>query len=110
MCVWPAAKMDSVEASFDGTMIVQVLRYIFFYTFLDVLFHGSQTLNITLGRDSARSIVWGLFIVSMIITVCGRIWLSFVTSYAPEPYLVRLLPFEVKKKRRVRKSTKQILG
>ena len=32
--------------------------------------------------------LWALLISSTVVTLLGRVWLSFVTEYVPEPYLV----------------------
>ena len=75
--------MDSVLASFDATLVPQLLRFVFLYSLLDVCINR-------LGRhpETQRSILWVLLISSTVVLLLGRIWLSFVTAHVPEPYLV----------------------
>lgn len=60
---------------------------VYWLALLDLMSHGTQTLNTILGRDSARSVVWGVLIVSLIIALYGGSHLVVVgdqLSYRPE--------------------------
>ena len=79
--------MDRVLASFDATLVPQLLRFGFMYGLLNVFVN-----RIGVKHDRSRSMPWILLISSIVLALLGRVWLSFVTEYVPEPYLVGLAP------------------
>ena len=79
--------MDRVLASFDTTLVPQLLRFGFVYGLLDVVVN-----RIGVKHAGSRSMPWILLISSTVVALLGRVWLSFVTEYVPEPYLVGFAP------------------
>ena len=79
--------MDRVLASFDATLVPQLLRFGFVYGLLDVVVN-----RIGVKHAGSRSMPWILLISSTVVALLGRVWLSFVTEYVPEPYLVGFAP------------------
>ena len=99
---WPH-KMDRVLASFDATLVPQLLRFGFIYSLLDVFVN-----RIGVKHDWGRSMPWILLISSIVVALLGRVWLSFVTEYVPEPYLVGLAPHweSISMNKRIRQAKK----